>query len=145
MSHVEMMVMVDGKPVPLNRCSWLWVSPTGCVLGAVSADVAPGDDEAHSHFESVRQDRERQLKWGFTMELILLDDFETRARSCFTGKCGHEMPSDLKTCHSCRRIGKSGFRTVPDEHDKMRLRCLAVNACRKRRVHHYGRDERDCA
>ena len=145
MSDVELMAVIDGKPVPLNRCSWLWVSPTGCALGAVSADAASGDDEAHAHFESVKADRERQLKWGFTMELIALDDFETRARACFTDKCGHEKPTGIQTCHYCRRLGKGGFRTVPDRDGKMRVRCAAEKACRRRRIHQYGRYEDDCA
>lgn len=145
MSNAELVAVIDGRQVPLDRCSWLWLSPVGCALGAVSADVAPSDDEAHAHFESVRKERERQLSWGFHMELIPLDAFEERARACFTGKCSHEMPPDLRTCHACRRLGKAGFRTVPDEHGKMRVRCVSEKACRKRRLHHYGRDERDCA
>lgn len=139
-SDLDILVNLQGETVSLKKCSWLWVNPVGHVYGALSGEYATSADEAHAEFENDKRHRGRQREWGFTMELIPLEKFQERARPCMLGTCGHETPSDLKTCKLCGRIGKNDFHTVLDEKGKALLRCRARPACNRRRLQRYGRE-----
>lgn len=141
-NEVELSVVIDGVTHPMRRCAWLWIDPVGHVYGSVSADTVLTADAAHAEFESDRRDRERQLNWGFTLELIPLSSFGERARPCLIGECDHEPPPGLKTCKLCGRIGRGDFHTVLDERGKALLRCRARRSCDRRRLIRYGSPSR---
>lgn len=129
-------VEVNGSLVPINRCLWLWVEPSGCILGSTLAEYNATADDAHREFVPGKRDRMFQLRWGFTMELIHRNQFEERALSCFMGKCGHELT--IRVCDRCGRLGKNNFRTVIENNAKL-TECAGKIACRDRQTRKYGR------
>jgi len=139
---VTLVELDDGSNVPLDECSWLWVSPSGCALGITAASHYPEADAAHAAFEPIKRDRERQLSWGFTMRLITRAGFDDNVKTCISGTCAHTL-APLKLCKRCGRIGKESFHTVLDSHGKPRVQCAVKRECRKREVRQYGRHRDD--
>lgn len=65
---------VDGKPVPAGACSWLLVSPCGCVPGIMLAEFGCGTiltpEGALAEFRPNKEQRRRDARDGWTARLV---------------------------------------------------------------------------
>lgn len=86
------MAVIDGKPIPLIDCSWVQTMACGCICSvatAAYADVAYAtEQQIHEHTEPLKRERDRQIKNGFTWELMTFEQYKVRYGAC-DWKCPH--------------------------------------------------------
>ena len=89
-------ITVDGQQVPLDECGWLERKSCGCITAAVVA-VSEGDwtiataDQAHRHFEPRKDRRARDIRNGYTYELITMAHYRKDIRSQW--ECAEHTPA----------------------------------------------------
>jgi hypothetical protein len=88
----ELMAVIDGKPVPLTDCSWVQTMACGCICSVATAaygDVAYAtEQQIHEQTTPLKRDRDRDVKRGFTWELLTFEDYKARF-SVSAWKCPH--------------------------------------------------------
>jgi hypothetical protein len=75
-AQIGLLVLIDGKTVPLADCGWLQRRACGCIVAALTATSG---DEAYATAEQARRSlsrdkrtRAREDRDGFYMELITM-------------------------------------------------------------------------
>lgn len=78
----ELMVVIDGTPVPLKDCSWVQTMACGCICTVATAaydDVAYAtEQQIHEHTAPTKRERDRDIKRGFTWELMTFEQYKIR-------------------------------------------------------------------
>jgi hypothetical protein len=89
----DLMAVIDGKPVPLADCSWVQTMACGCIVTVATAaydDVAYAtEQQIHEHTVPLKRDRDRDIKRGFTWQLVTFDDYKARYGGTDAWKCPH--------------------------------------------------------
>lgn len=90
----DLMAVIDGKPVPLTDCSWVQTMACGCICSVATAaydDTAYAtEQQIHEHTEPLKRERDRQIKNGFTWELMAFEDYKVRF-GLDAWKCPHTL------------------------------------------------------
>lgn len=77
-----LMAVIDGTPVPLTDCSWVQTMACGCICSVATAaygDVAYAtEQQIHEHTAPTKRERARNIKHGFTWELMTFEQYKTR-------------------------------------------------------------------
>lgn len=73
------------------RRFWIRINPAGCVTGSVYPSALKTDttDGAHKEFTPRAADRRRETAEGWRHERVDGDEWNRRAKPCFTGHCRH--------------------------------------------------------
>lgn len=72
------------------RKFWVRYDPKGHAEGSLLAGmVGPLAEDAHKHFTPRVRDRRREAAEGYTHLLLTSDEWDTKARPCLLGDCGH--------------------------------------------------------
>lgn len=85
----ELLVPLDGQTVPLKDCRWVKFAPDGCAISSLLGSCAVDEDDAHREFTPRRRDRERDMRRGYSLELLTREQWQERAKACFLGRCQH--------------------------------------------------------
>ncbi|WP_326565105.1 DUF6011 domain-containing protein [Amycolatopsis rhabdoformis] len=92
-THVtKMLFEIDGKPTPIDDCSWLLYSPCGCMSGISTVrDGALTEDDAWADFEPNAEQRKRDKAAGLRVTIGLRSEVRNLATDCpHTPKWGVE-------------------------------------------------------
>jgi len=111
---------IDGKPTPIDDCSWLMYAPCGCMTGISTVrDGVMSLDEAWRQFEPNAEQRRRDEKAGFRVEVGLRE-----AAKAISVECPHDpkwgvAKTPIPKGHQWARLyltGRKGARKhlVPD-------------------------------
>ncbi|WP_410633315.1 hypothetical protein [Amycolatopsis sp. cmx-4-83] len=111
---------IDGKPTPMRDCSWLMYAPCGCMSGACTVrEGAMTADEAWRSFEPNAEQRRRDQKAGFRVQIGLLSDARVLSDDCSHEPKWGVAKTPLPDGHQWARIYRSGQKggrkhVVPD-------------------------------
>jgi hypothetical protein len=87
------MAVIDGTPVPLKDCAWVQTMACGCICSVATAaydDVAYAtEQQIHEHTVPLKRDRERQVRHGFTWQLITFEQYKALHGGPYAWKCPH--------------------------------------------------------
>lgn len=107
----DLMAVIDGTPVPLKDCSWVQTMACGCICTVATAaydDVAYAtEQQIHEHTTPLKKERERDIKRGFTWELITFEQYRARY-GVDAWKCKHTLE---------QRTGKAPLATAANGGD----------------------------
>jgi hypothetical protein len=88
---MSVFLAVDGKPVPIEDCSWYYYAPCGCCYGATIAQsggrVLATEEDAWRDFWSRSDQRRKKQAAGYRFEIGLLAD----AQKLLSGQCAHKV------------------------------------------------------
>lgn len=89
---MNLMVEIDGETHRLTDCNWVLKNGAGCAIGSLwaGADVASAD-LAHREFRPLKRDRDRNIRAGYTLELVSREQWKQRIQPCFTASCSHRQ------------------------------------------------------
>jgi hypothetical protein len=103
----DLMAVIDGTPVPLTDCSWVQTMACGCICSVATAaysDVAYAtEQQIHEHTTPLKRERDRDIKRGFTWELITFEQYRARYDCPVAWKCKHTP---------MQRVGKAPVETL---------------------------------
>jgi predicted protein tyrosine phosphatase len=87
---MNLTVEIDGETHRLTDCNWVLKNPAGCATGSLwaGADTASAD-LAHREFTPLKRDRDRQIRQGYTLELVGREQWQQRIQPCFQATCSH--------------------------------------------------------
>ena len=107
----DLMVVIDGVPVPLADCSWVLTLACGHVakvaIAADSVDVYATEQQIHEEMTPLKRDRAREVAGGFTWELMTFEAYKARYGGPDAWKCRHTR---------AQRHGKAPLDTAPACH-----------------------------
>lgn len=91
----QILAQIGEHTIPLKDCTWTQRRPCGCVVAALLA-VSGGDayvtaEQAHSHLEPRKRDRDRDLREGLALELIPMATY--RAEIGGSWECAAHQPA----------------------------------------------------
>ena len=104
---MNILVEINGKPEPINKCDWVMYRPCGCTCGVLVASMTGkfGKDDykdekpvlteemAWKEFESKKRDRERRKAEGYKLRLMLHEDFKKLDFLSECDKCRKPKPA----------------------------------------------------
>jgi hypothetical protein len=85
----DLMVQIDDQTVPLTRCKWVLLDPAGCAFSSSTGDSFVDAEQAHKPWKPRQRDRDRQIRQGWTVQLVTNDAWSTDIAPCFYGTCEH--------------------------------------------------------
>lgn len=87
----DLMAVISGKPVPLADCKWVRFDPQGCAYSSSYGDAAATPEEARKRFVPRQRDRDREIRKGWTVQLLSKRQWGDQAAACFYGTCDHRV------------------------------------------------------
>lgn len=131
---VALSAEIDGDRIPLEDCTWVLLSPSGCAFALLDPDQAATPEASLAYHLPVREIRERRLRQGWRVELMPRRTCKG-VYECLRGRCEHPADSRQRCCAQCGRTGRQGFEAIgPSGRGKHMITvCSSKSACRKRR------------